>query len=63
MLLDNFDNNSDFISGGDGITTEFEKEGISLQLVTAQGNQPLIKDHMIGEWRLRAKRDLTVSSL
>ena len=60
MLLDDFDNNPAFRSGGEGISTEFEKEVISLQLATDQGRKPLISER-IGEWQLRAKRDLTVS--
>ena len=42
--------------------TEFKKKSISLQLVTAQGNQPLDDGCTInGGWKLQPMHSLTVS--
>ena len=63
MLLDGFDNNPNF--HGDKFTIELKKrkEGISLQLATEQGCQPLDHEHMISEyWKLRPIHNSKVSN-
>ena len=64
MLLKQYDNNPDFHGWRNKITTEFKTDSISLQLATAQGNQPLDDACIVsGGWSLKPMHDLTVSIL
>ena len=64
MLLDHFDKSQKFLGRKMSVTTEFEEEYISLQLPSNRsGQQPLDGEHVIKDWKLTPKQDLTVSKV